>query len=102
MAPLAKNYRRESASRSMRPCGRTIPRRANCLVAGLSPQTRHRIFAIQFRDVARADLRGTNGFALVGVRAIAETLGVHRRHHFQDAARALGLALRQKREMLKF
>ena len=44
-------------------------------------QLRDRVFAIQFRNQARTDLGGADRLALVGVRAIAETFGVHRRNH---------------------
>src|SRR2546423_2253207 len=51
-------------------------------------QHRHSVFAIEFGDEAGADRGGTNGFALVGVRAISEAFRVHYAYHFQDTARA--------------
>src|SRR5207244_3452243 len=44
---------------------------------------RAHVFAIQFPDETGADLGGTDGFAFVGVRAVAETFRVHRAHHFK-------------------
>ena len=45
---------------------------------------------------------GTNGFAFVGVGAIAEAFLVHLPDHAQDAAMALRLTLRQKCEVRNF
>ena len=60
------------------------------------------VFAIQFRNKTGADLSGTNRFAFVSVRAIAETLAVHDVHHFQYPRDALGISLGQQRQMRDF
>src|SRR2546423_11633737 len=64
-------------------------------------QRRHSVFAIEFCDEAGADRGGTNGFALVGVRAMSEAFRVHYAYHFQDAARAFRFALGQRRQVRK-
>jgi len=46
------------------------------------PSTSRTVYSrFQFRNQARTDLGGADRLALVGVRAIAETFGVHRRNH---------------------
>jgi hypothetical protein len=48
-----------------------------------SLQDRARVFAIEFGNETGADFRGTNRFAFIGVRAVAEAFCVHLPHHFR-------------------
>ena len=64
-----------------------------------SLEERSSVFAIQFRDETCADLGRANGFAFVGVGAIAETFRVHLPAPFSDARERSGCALRQKGQM---
>lgn len=72
------------------------------LFADAALQACARVFAIQFPDETGANLGRTDGFAFVGVGAVAETFRVHRAHHFQDATRAFGVSLGQKRKVRNF
>jgi hypothetical protein len=67
---------------------------ARChLFADAPAQTCFRIFAIQFRDEAGADLRRANRLAFVRVGAIPKAFGVHRAHHTDNAFGSFGIAL---------
>ena len=69
------------------------------LLARADTQRCARVFAIQLRDKTNTDLGRTNRFAFISVGAIAKAFGVHRLHHFQNAADTLGVSLRQQRQM---
>ena len=60
---------------------------------------RARVFAIEFRNKAGADLSGTNRFAFVRVCAISKTFRIHHMHHFQNAPNPFGISLRHQRQM---
>ena len=59
---------------------RALPSRK--LFSGASLQYGSSVFAIEFRDETCANFCRANGFALVGVGAIAKTLRVHLANHF--------------------
>src|SRR5439155_11619828 len=63
---------------------------------------RARVFAIEFRNKAGADLSRTNRFAFVRVCAISKSFRIHHMHHFQNAPNPFGISLRQQGQMRDF
>src|SRR6266508_1402542 len=72
------------------------------LSASALRQRGSQILAVHAGDGLDADFLGAHRFAFAFVRAAAEALGVHARHHREDAAVAFDLALRQEAEVGDF
>src|SRR5262249_12027975 len=102
-APHSAGSLRESCCRQVAgnnrlvACAPRSTRQRAKLFAELFAELRARVFAVELRDETGADLGGTHRFAFVSIRAVAEFFCVHRAHHFQNAALAFRLSLRQRR-----
>src|SRR5438270_5599319 len=95
------SFRRDAETSTRDACATRTPA-ATCegkSFASSSQQYGPSVFAIEFRDETCANFCRTNGFALVGVGAIAKTFRVHLAYHFQCAQGPFRSALRKKCQM---
>src|SRR5580704_19204949 len=62
-------------------------------------QARLEVFAVEPGNIGNGNCRGTGGLAFLGHRAAAESFAIHLCNHRDDTASALGVSLRQKRQV---